>query len=1407
MLKIIYRHTDRMILLLAAVCILCMHLNVNAATGKGDGFIFQRFNINSGLSSDNLKALLQDREGYLWIATDNGINRFDGYKTTVYKPEFSKDKSFNSVDFNSIAEDKKGDLWFGTDHSGINVFNKLSQTVTIIDHNSPNGLAIISNNINHLLCDSKGRIWISSLGGLNLYYPDKSKMVTFSDIERPGKINPKGQISYVYEDKNGRILVGSWGNGLYVYDEKKDDFNQILIPVGPGMSDFVHRVVKILEDRQGNYWLGTWEGGLFKVHLDNYKSLTILQYYSKTAKGRFALTSNIIYSLHEDKSGAIWAGTPYGLNIIKNHDSGKPDIKLIQSGNSPSNISQNDIFSIIQDRSGIIWLATSGGGLNKYDPGHRTIKAYKIPEIISSGETQSIRSFFMDSDASLLVGVQGLGLGKYILAENKFIPCTYLPKFAKIAADLEDVNAATCFHLDKDQNLWIGTRYKGLYVIYAKTGKTENFLTYDTLTGTRNMMINAIFEDKFHNLWVGSNKGLFEFVPKPNNLYKINRYMPVAGNKQSLSGEYISAIFEDSNSDLWIGTLDGSLNRARNSAGANYPLPFKHYSPKRDNPFSIKSNIVYAIMEDKDKRLWIGTGTAGLALFNRKNESFTHFTKDEGIAGDAVFDIIEDGTNLWLTTSNGLVRFLSKNTDEYQVETFTTEDGLNGNVFINGASYKSPDGRIFVGGYYGFNVINPAELTSNPYIPPIVITGIWIGNEKVNVYDAMKNGLELSYNQNNINIEFAALSYSQPGKNKYAFMLEGLDAGWKRTNSEGRMLNYSHIPPGTYTLRLKASNNSDVWNEIPLTLSIVVRPHPAKSWWAIMIYVLIIIGILIAVYYFLINNIKIKQAYEIEKLERIKDENINQFKFRFFTNISHELLTPLSVLSFSVEDLISKMVLDSDRLKIMDRNVNRIMHLISQLLDFRKVESGSMMPLVSPGRIDTFIEQISTSLKPLADKKNITVIVNGKGDQTIYFDPDKMDKVVCNLLSNALRYTPENGKIIINYELYDKNTLKWLRLEVIDSGKGIEPENLDQVFERFYQVKSVTGKTFGAGIGLALSKNLVENHKGFMTVENEENLGAKFSVCIPVSAEAYGREEIKNELSNYQSGNYIIDHDASLLPVEDLNTNRPDVERKKTILIVEDNSDFRKLLKSHLSNYYNTFEASNGETGYEICFQKQPDLVITDMMMPVMNGIEMCSKIKNNIETSHIIVILLTAKIDEETRYESYLANADSYISKPVDIRTLYARVESLLAQRDKMVKKYSYGSMPASVETEYSAMDAKFLENVKSVIESRLLNTELNVLALSKEIGMSTSSLYRKIVSLTNMSPVEFIRYIRLQSAATMMVKEGANVSEAAYASGFNDLSYFSKSFKKQFGVSPKKYVLKPFHTTSDDVEGSQAS
>ncbi|MBE0654693.1 MAG: hypothetical protein IH594_12890, partial [Bacteroidales bacterium] len=915
---------------------------VSGETGTSP-FIIERYNINSGLSSDYLRALWQDREGYLWIATSNGLNRFDGYKTRIYKPEYDKEETFNSLNFSSITEDNQGNLWIGTDHSGINIFNKHAHNVKIFDRSDTLGHAILDNNINHLMCDSRGRIWICSFGGLNLYYPETDKMITFSDPERPGKTNPFGTISYAYEDRSGKILIGTWGNGVYIYNEQEDDFTQILMPDEAYVNDSSNRVVKILEDKDGYYWFGTWEGGLFKVNLQDHKKLNILQYYSMDSPGEIGLSSNIVYCLYEDSEGAIWVGTPYGLNIINRHETARPKVTFIQSGKEPGNISHNDLFHIYQDRSGVIWLATGGGGLNKINPGQRRIDGYTIPEIEEFHETQSIRSFIMDEDSSLLVGVHGLGFGKYLLKERIFIPYKSIDKFKHLP---DNINAATCFHRDREGNLWIGTRYSGLFLIHSETGRHTQFLNYDPVTGDRSRMINVLYEDNFGNIWTGTNNGLFKFVPaKDYPGYSIFRFLPDANDPYSMEGEYVSAIFEDSDSILWVGTVGGALNTFKNQANIHSPIAFDHLYAEADHPGSIRSNIVYDIHEDRVNQIWIATGTAGLALYNKDEGTFTHFLKQAGFHEDAVFDIIEEGENLWLSTNNGLIRFRQNSPDDYQVEVFTTDDGLLGNVFIDGAFYRSDDGRIFAGGYYGFNVFNPEDLVRNTYIPPVAITSIWVSDKLVNVYEAMKNGLILKYNQNNLRVEFSSLSFTQPAKNKYAYFLEGLDENWQKTNYEGRLVNYSHIPAGHYTLYLNASNNSDVWNETPLGITIRVKPHPARSWWAIMIYSLLVIGVLITIYYFLINNIKIKQAYEIEKIERKKDENINQFKFRFFTNISHELLTPLSVLSFSVEDLISKRIVTDERLQIMERNVKRIMNLISQLLDFRKVESGSMTPL------------------------------------------------------------------------------------------------------------------------------------------------------------------------------------------------------------------------------------------------------------------------------------------------------------------------------------------------------------------------------------------------------------------------------------------------------------------------------
>jgi signal transduction histidine kinase/CheY-like chemotaxis protein/ligand-binding sensor domain-containing protein/AraC-like DNA-binding protein len=1175
-----------------------------------------------------------------------------------------------------------------------------------------------------------------------------------------------------------------------VYDEEKDDFTQLVIDQAHVGNDSINRVFRILEDNLGNYWLGSWEGGIVKTRISNYETVEVLQFYSMQSEKHFRISSNITYALYKDRKGAIWVGTPYGLNIITDHQTPEPQIHIFQSGSDIQNVSQNDVFHIDEDRQGNIWLATGGGGLNMINPDFRFVDSFSIPEMPEQSENQIIRSFTMIKDSVLLVGLNGLGFGEYKLNEHDFVPYHKMEIFSQMP---EDLNAATRFMIDRSGNLWIGTRYNGLFVVNLQTSEVTHLLYDDPVTSDRSRLINDLFEDQFGYIWVGTSNGLFKFTGNSQQGYEVYRYLPDPLDENSLRSDFISVVFEDSDSQLWVGSIGGGLSMVKNEPGMSGPLSFTHFHRSNQHKTSyLKSNIIYSVREDKNRRLWIGTGTAGVAIYDLNTGVFNHLSRDQGLRDETVYDIILDDHKIWFTTNKGIYMFDTNNGLEQQLEVFTSDDGFPSDVFINNASYRSTDGRLFVGGYHGFNIFKSEELFRNSYIPSLVITGIWVADEPVNVYDVLQNGLHLKHNQNNIRVAVSSLSFFQPQKNRYAILLEGLDKSWKRVNYEGRIVSYSHIPPGNYTLRLNGSNSSGVWSDNPIALQIRVKPHPLNSNLARIIYVLATITMVVGVYRFLLKNYKIQHAFEIEKIQRKKDEKINQFKFRFFTNISHELLTPLSVLSYLVDDLSHRKALDEETFSVMNRNVKRIMHLITQLLDFRKVESGSMRPLVSPINPREFIDKMSKSLKPLADKKDIKVYLKGNIDHTIYFDLDKIEKILCNLLSNAIKYTPEKGKIIIGYKTYIEDNTEWLKLEVTDSGKGIEPSKIDKVFERFYQVKSVTGSTFGVGIGLALAKSLVENHKGFIQVQNVEQMGARFTVNIPVSLNAFDEDEVLMDEADCKESSFISCTDVSAQsqkagPENELQSNRTD--NKKTVLVVDDNHDFRSLLKGHMANYYNTLEAENGQEAFDICLEKQPDIIITDMMMPVMDGIELCTKIKTTIETSHIIVILLTAKINEDARYESYLANVDSFIPKPADMRVLYTRVESLLSRFDDLKTKFAAGVLPSPGENGISTLDDEFLNKIRSVIESSYTDPELNVVTFSQEMGMSKSNLYRKITRLTGMSPVEFIRYIRLQSAARLITSEGLNVSEAAYSVGFNDLSYFSKSFKNQFGLSPKKY------------------
>ena len=1370
-------------ILLVLVCVYA-HVEVNCNPIHKIEVIDSR----KGLSSDNINLTFQDSEGYLWFLTHDGINKYDGYNFNTFKPDYERANYFNSGNFNSCCEDAEGNIWFGSYGKGINVYSKKKNEVSIINDNSGTTLKLSNNFVKHLYRDSKNRIWIATDQNIDLYIPDSGKIISFLQKDSPAKNYPEGIITRFYEDREGHILVGVWDQHIYLFDEQTWDFKTIEIQSNISNNELVRRPWTFCEDSDNNLWIGTWGGGLIKTRLFSNDSLGILQHYTYKQNEKDGLLGDIIFSIINDNENRIWIATPYGLNIIPGLYDRNARFLSYTNEQRENTISSDAVRNIFQDNSNIIWLSTFGGGINKIDANTRYFQKFTIPTINSQIKSRMVKSFYFDENEELYVGIRSLGFGKYDIKSMELIQYNKLPVFKEIPFE---INTANCFYKDTQNNLWIGTRYYGLFQIEAKTNKITHFLHDEKIEDIESRHVNVIEEDFWGNIWVGTNDGLFKLV-RINEDFRILRYAPETENPYSLIGREINALHFTKDSTLIIGTNDNGLSITSSSIKQHYPLAFENISANRQVN-SLKTNVIYDVEYLFDDKYLLSTGLKGLYVFDKSNYTFYTPPNSINLENTSVYDILPDRFGMyWLSTNKGLFQ-VALNPNDFSIisQNYGYEDGLQGNIFAKGAVLGHKN-KLYFGGYHGFNIIDPDSMNVNYKKPPMVFTSIKKSGKEVTIYDAKNNKLKLNHKDYSVSVEFSALSYSKPQNSTYFYKLEGFDKDWKETDYSKREINYTNLNAGKYEFLVYASNLNGSWKTEKIKLQIDVSPAPSRTWWAYSIYAFIIMLILSVIYLFNIKSIKMKQALEIEKLDRHKSEKLNQFKFRFFTNISHELLTPLSVISFAMEEFMANPNPDKDNLNAIQRNVSRLMNLITQLLDFRKMESGSMRLEVRKQNVGQFLKLLIDSLRPLANGKQIQLILEGKVDEPAFMDIDKIEKVVVNLVSNAIKYTPEKGMVVINYGTSLINEVKMLSISVIDSGTGIDEEELPYVFGRFYRVKSVTGKSFGAGIGLALAKGLVEVHKGTINAKNAEQ-GAIFTVNIPSAASAYSADEISvsGDVINYKPkvGKQIETEDTEPHYVKD-DIKLTGASKEHTVLIVEDNNDFRRLLKNYLSNFYTVLEAEDGKQGLELAKQKLPNIIVSDVMMPNMDGIDMCKALKGNMETCHIMVVLLTAKVGDSDKYEGYVSGADSYIPKPVNMKILGARISSLLKQRYVLIDKITSGHFPHNVESsEINPLDKKFIKEVFDLIDKNLSNPNFNVAMLRERMFMSNSALYRKMTSLFEKTPVELIRYYRLNKAATLIKSKQANVSEAAFQCGFNDLSYFSSSFKKQFGVLPSQY------------------
>jgi signal transduction histidine kinase/DNA-binding response OmpR family regulator len=943
--------------------------------------------------------------------------------------------------------------------------------------------------------------------------------------------------------------------------------------------------------------------------------------------------------------------------------------------------------------------------------------------------------------------------------------------------------------IDREKKLWIGTYYGGLN---CYDGRHFQRYAYDPSRpgSLSDRSVWEIFEDSRGWIWAGTLSGGLNLLDRQTGTFTHYR----AGDVNSIQGNYISAILEDREGNLWFGTATG-LDVLIRQTGR-----FIHYETIKGDDRSISSNNIFDIREDSQGRIWIGT-SGGLNLFDKVTKQFSSLTVEDGLPHNSVLTILEDHTgSLWMGTPNGLSSLtITRQGGEtiYAFKNFDEADGLQGKQFNENAAFKTSRGELIFGGSNGFNLFRPGQLALNKRPPTVVLSDFQIfqrsarPGENIDGRIILKNAITetdrivLPYNKNFFSIEFAALNYFHPEKNRYTYMLEGLNNEWLKADSKSRKVTFTNLDPGDYIFKVKAANNDGVWSVSPTQLSITILPPFWKTRTAFVGYVLLVVMALIGTRRLIQQRERMKYTIAQERREAIRMHELDMMKIKFFTNVSHEFRTPLTLILTPIEKILRQTtdVNEQQQFRLIHRNAKRLLNLVNQLLDFRKMEVQELKLTPSEGDIIQFVRETVYSFSDLSEKKNIKFEFNTTiSALETFFDKDKLEKILFNLLSNAFKFTQEGGEVSVNVIFIEDGTQKLLRIQVKDNGIGIAPDKQERIFDRFFQnelPKSIVNQ--GSGIGLSITREFVRIHNGTIFVESNPGEGSTFTVNLPIT----------------QVLHHVADPAAEPItsPVADQGIEAEwdsSMAKKPSLLLVEDNEDFRFYLKDNLKFEFRILEARDGQDGWRQALRHLPDLIVSDVMMPEMNGIELCRKIKGEERVSHIPVILLTARTEEEQKLEGIQTGADDYITKPFNFEILISRIRNLIAQREKFHKAFPLHHQIKASELHITSLDSRFIENAVRYVEENVSNPEFSVEDLSKKLGISRANFYKKILSLTGKSPLEFIRTIRLQHAAQLLEKSQLTIAEVAYQVGFNNPKYFARYFKEAYHELPSVYALK---------------
>lgn len=1357
----------RIAFLTIAICTIANAVKSNT----GDSISFKRISYNEGLSQNSVISIYQDQQGFIWFGTLGGLNKYNGYELEVYQNNLKEPSTLNSDRIYDIAEDASNTLWIAT-IQGLNRYDP--STDSFFQHPD-----LENTSVHKLFLDSFGNFWVGSENGLFLYDINKDEFRSYQPTN-PSKYEDPLNIHSLYEDSHHILWIGM-ESGLQWFDLNINQF----ITQHPYSKEFEGIFIRsITQDKFGNTWIGSEQEGVFQINQETKEIRHFVQ------NGKEGLPSNMVRKLFPTESGEIWIGTREGLfiyNILEETSS-----VLKYNKYDPFSLGHNSIRDIYRDDTGNIWVGTYSGGVSVLYPNTNNFKHYgesmgNIPGL----NHPVVSSLTEDSNGNLWVGTEGGGVNFLDQATGEY---QYFTQRNNENSLLH--NNVKALLLD-DDNLWVGT-VQGLNFFDTKRKK---FYAYRQDSNKPNSLssneIYCLAKDGDDGIWIGTNDNGLNYLSKKTN--SITSTYTAGDSDTSLTSNNIRVLLTEENGNLWIGS----------GPGLNYfDVKENCITPYRSEKYS---NGINALYKDAFGILWIGTQGSGIILLDTKSNKLYHLVENQDLSNLTIYGILEDEDGyVWASTNHGVSKiYLPErekgiNLANTEIINYGRQDGVKTEQFNLGGFFKASNGTMYFSGINGITYFNPDNIFKNTSPPRIAFTSFKVMNQPMKTGDNsiltahinVADEINLKYDHAYFSISFAALNYISSSKNQYMYKLEGLKNGdiWQELGNK-RVLTFNNLVPGDYVLKVKASNNDGVWSMDNRQIAIHVRPPFWKTPWAYMLYVLVLVLALYLFYFFSLKIAKLKQKLSYETLIHEKEQELYHSKLQFFTNVSHEIKTPLTLILAPIEKLIK---LDEgnnrihNQLMMMQRNGERLLKLINQLLDFRKFETGHSKLLAAEGNVVKFIREVCLSFDQYALHKNIEFEFSTVEESiSIWFDRDKLEKILFNLLSNAFKFTPEHGRIQVLIKK-DKNTIlkkSYILIDVIDNGKGIALEDQSKIFERFSQ----DNKDYldGTGIGLSYAKGLVELHGGNITVKSKPAAaGAAGYTCLSIRLPIGKGHLTADQLHSGYKSSEDIQHYFDKTLVKDKKEAKVNANlTKQTMLIVEDYDELRYYLCDHFKEFYQVIEAKNGEEGKVLAFKHLPDIIISDVMMPKENGINLCKILKNDIRTSHIPIILLTARTPLIFKIEGFETGADDYITKPFHIDVLDTRIRNLIQSRQRLRQRFKTEMTLQPTDIAVSSPDERFLKSLLSYIEENMGNSELRVNDICKAVAMSRTHLHRKVKALTNMSISELIRNIRLKRAAQILEQGSLNISEVAYTVGFRDPDYFRKCFKNQFAVTPSSY------------------